>query len=132
MTAVLAFVLKNWKSFAIGAGAIVIVSFAFGAIKGWETKIRNEEIAECNAGQLQNQIDILNQQLETERLDKIRLSEEIKEIDKEKRERERYIDRLHMVLDNPETSDDEISEKTRQFIIELNEQNKNENISDIN
>lgn len=114
---------NNLKPILIGFAALTIISgaavFAKGYIDGIEDRVR----LECNTAQLQDRINQLEEEKRQAEIDRNRFSEELQEIEKEVQEREKYIDRLQFIINNQNLQDDEISERTRQFIIELNNRN---------
>lgn len=117
------FLKNNLKPILIGFGALAIIagvtSFAKGYIDGIEDKVR----LECNTAQLQDKINQLEAEKRQAEIDRQKFSEELEEIQEEIQEREKYINRLQFIINNQNLQDDEISERTRQLIIELNNRN---------
>ena len=123
-TIIIKFVLGNWKRILIGSAALFVL-FQLQSLWTQFVDSRSDRATlECNEQQLQDQIASLEELLARQQRDNELQAEELEELNREASERRNYIDRLENVLNDETIEDDRISERTRQFWFQLNEEAK--------
>ena len=118
------FFLKHWQKIIVGIAAAWILNSAYGIFIDWVDGRENQQIVECNAEQLQTQVDTLTDQLRIAKEDAERNSAELVLMKEEAEDRAEYINRLTDILNNNSIPDDELSPKTKELWRQLNEQAK--------
>ena len=115
---------KNLKTTIIVVALLSLLTFVNNKFNDYISAIEDREQLECNEEQLQAKIDNLNAQLidSLKEKEQIRLSLEEMRVQAERRKQ--TIENLQSILDNDEYEDNLISERTRQFWLELNRNSK--------
>ncbi len=124
ITVIIRFVMGNIKPLLIGAGSLIFLTVAWNVINGWLDARADRAILECNEGQLADQITVLEDLLARQLRDNDLQAQELEVMNREAADRRDYINRLEDVLNNNGIPDDEISERTREFWRQLNEEAK--------
>lgn len=112
------------KQIAIGIASVFLITQVTGFVRNWLDGREDRSILECNETQLRDEITVLENLLEQERKDSQEKSQELERMASEAERRQLYIDNLEDVLNDSGIPDDRISERTREFWRQLNEEAK--------
>lgn len=121
---VLGFFKTNWKKVLLGVAGIIVLSWTIGFVKGVANIIRDNATLECNDDKLKDQITTLEKLLADEKLSAQRLADELTEMQAENESRKVIIKSLSDVLKDVSLDDGDISPRTKEFLIQLNERSK--------
>lgn len=121
---VLGFVTGNWQKILVGVAGLIVLSYAIGFVQGVVRIIRDNATLECNDDKLKDQIETLEKLLNNEKISAQRLADELQKMQEENQVRKEIIKSLKDVLNDVSLEDDDISPRTKEFIIQLNERSK--------
>lgn len=119
----LAFFKHTGKTIAVMT-ILAIMAFLGGKLHDYIQTKEDKQVLICNEEQLKDNIAVLERRLQQAALDKASLEDELSQIRAESERRQGAILVLQDILDNPDIEDDNISDKTRAFYLELNNRAK--------
>lgn len=121
---VLGFVTGNWQKILVGIAGLIVLSYAIGFVQGVVKVFRDNATLECNDDKLKDQISSLEKLLADEKISAQKLADELAKMQEENQDRKEIIKSLKDVLNDVSLEDDDISPRTKKFIIQLNERSK--------
>ena len=121
---VIGFFTSNWQKILVGVAGLIVLSYAIGFVQGVVRIIRDNATLECNDDKLKDQIETLEKLLNNEKISAQRLADELQKMQEENQDRKEIIKSLKDVLNDVSLEDDDISPRTKEFIIQLNERSK--------